>query len=261
MAQTTLPMPGTGGPTTPARVPVLSVDIDHLSWAQALVRFRTAQFIVTPNIDHLYNLRRNPAFQAAYRRADLVLCDSRVLSLLSGFCCGTHLPQIAGSDYFPAVCRYYQNDESVRIFLLGGTTAAHAERAAERLRSQYQARIVGHFSPPFDFEHDEAQVAGIVARIAASGATVVAVGLGSPKQELLIARLLEMPTGASTFVAIGATIDFESGLLRRAPKLVTRAGVEWLYRFLQEPRRLFVRYFVHDPVVIFWLLRRRLRGH
>ena len=255
MADTNSPVP-----QRPAKVPVLAIEIDHLDWAQALARFRTARFIVTPNIDHLYNLQRHAGFQAAYRRADLVLCDSRILSLLSKSCCGTHLPQIAGSDYFPAVCRHYRDDDSVRIFLLGGTTPAHAQRAAEGLRARHQARIVGHFSPPFGFEHDEAQVADIVARIAASGATVVAVGLGSPKQEVLIARLLDLPTGAATFVAIGATIDFESGLLRRAPKLVTRAGVEWLYRFLQEPRRLFARYFVHDPLVLFWLLRRRLRG-
>lgn len=260
MADITFPTPRPGPTSPPAKVPVLAIEIDNLDWARALARFPTSRFIVTPNIDHLYTLRRHAGLRAAYRRADLVLCDSRILSLLSGFCCGTHLPQIAGSDYFPAVCHHYRNDASVRIFLLGGTTEVHAQRAAERLRSQRQARIVGHYSPPFGFEHDEAQVADIVARIAASGATAVAVGLGSPKQELFITRLLEMPTGASTFVGVGATIDFESGLLRRAPKLVTRAGVEWLYRFCQEPRRLFVRYFVHDPLVLFWLLRHRLRG-
>ena len=247
-------------PASPPKIPVLDIAIDQVSWPQALARFRDSRFVVTPNIDHLYHLRHRADFRTAYAQADLVLCDSRILSLLAPFCLGAALPQIAGSDYFPAVCQHYAADESVLIFLLGGTTPAHAQQAADGLRHRRQARIVGHYSPPFGFEQDPAQLAAIAQIINDSGATVVAVGLGSPKQELLIARLLQAPSAVRTYVAIGATIDFESGLTRRAPKLVTRLGVEWLYRFLQEPKRLFKRYFVHDPLVLAWLVAYRLRG-
>lgn len=254
------PLPNLPLPMSPSKVPVLDIEIDNLTWPQALERFRSARFVITPNIDHLYNLSHHAQFREVYRLADLVLCDSRILALISPFCFGAKLQQIAGSDYFPAVCRHYASDESVRIFLLGGTTAAHAQLAAEGLKSRCQARIVGYYSPPFGFERDAAQMADIEQRIADSGATVVAVGLGSPKQELLIARMLQAPSAVQTYLAIGATIDFESGLVRRAPKLVSRLGVEWLYRFLQEPKRLFQRYFVHDPLVLLWIVRRRLKG-
>ncbi|MBD0255967.1 MAG: WecB/TagA/CpsF family glycosyltransferase [Cytophagales bacterium] len=234
---------------------MLNIEVDNLDWQQALAQFKTARFIVTPNIDHLYNLRMNEAFYRVYKQADLVLCDSKILSVLSRYFFSSALQQIAGSDYFPAVCRHYRNDPDVRIFLLGGTTPEHSRRAYEGLKRKYNAPVVGYYSPSFGFEHDPAQIEDIIAQVEASGATAVAVGLGSPKQELLIELLMARGLKVNTYMAIGATIDFESGLVTRAPKVFTRMGLEWFYRFVQEPKRLFRRYFVKDPMVLFWIVR------
>lgn len=238
-----------------SKVRVLNIEVDNLNWQQALAQFKTARFIVTPNIDHLYNLRMNEAFYRVYKQADLVLCDSKILSVLSRYFFSSALQQIAGSDYFPAVCRHYSNDPDVRIFLLGGTTPEHSRRAYEALKRKYNAPVVGYYSPSFGFEHDPAQIEDIIARVEASGATAVAVGLGSPKQELLIELLMARGLKVNTYMAIGATIDFESGLVTRAPKVFTQMGMEWFYRFVQEPKRLFRRYFVKDPMVLFWIVR------
>jgi exopolysaccharide biosynthesis WecB/TagA/CpsF family protein len=143
---------------------------------------------------------------------------------------------------------------------LGGTTEEHSRKAYENLKRKYNAPVVGYYSPAFGFEKDEAQIDAIIEMIEASGANVLAVGLGSPKQEKLILKLRSKNLKIKTYMAIGATIDFESGLVARAPKLVTKIGMEWFYRFVQEPNRLFKRYFVKDPMVLLWIMDRYVKS-
>lgn len=236
-----------------SKVNILGVNIHLLNFPEAVKKFKTSRFVVTPNIDHLYNLRRNIDFKSAYEYADLVLCDSKILS----FICrvrGIKLSQIAGSDYFPSVCQHYSNDEEIKIFLLGGDTPAHAETAARKINSKYGTKICGYYSPPFGFEKDVVQLQQIQDRIIASGATVLAVGLGSPKQEILIKRFIELDIPVKTYLAIGASINFESELLARSPRLIRIMGMEWFFRFLKEPGRLFKRYFINGPKVLFALI-------
>jgi exopolysaccharide biosynthesis WecB/TagA/CpsF family protein len=243
-----------------SKVKVLNIEVDNLNWQQALEQFKTSTFIVTPNVDHLYNLGTSQEFLNIYKQADLVLCDSKIISGLSSLFFESKLEQIAGSDYFPAVCKHYSNDPDVRIFLLGGTTEEHSRKAYENLKRKYNAPVVGYYSPAFGFEKDEAQIDAIIEMIEASGANVLAVGLGSPKQEKLILKLRSKNLKIKTYMAIGATIDFESGLVARAPKLVTKIGMEWFYRFVQEPNRLFKRYFVKDPMVLLWIMDRYVKS-
>nr|WP_246535378.1 WecB/TagA/CpsF family glycosyltransferase [Litoribacter alkaliphilus] len=232
----------------------MNVEIDNLSLEESLKRLKKVKFVVTTNIDHLYNLRENPAFLKAYKEADMVLCDSKIISAISGFLFNSRLRQIAGSDYFPAACKFYNKDPSFKIFLLGGTTPMHAKKAAANLKKKCKARIVGYFSPPFGFEKNEDEIERIIHLINESGANLIAVGLGSPKQELLISRLRHSSLHNCTFMAIGATIDFQSGLLKRCPRVYTNIGLEWFYRFVQEPRRLFKRYFINGPQIILDLM-------
>ncbi|MDB5151197.1 MAG: glycosyl transferase, WecB/TagA/CpsF family [Mucilaginibacter sp.] len=224
---------------------VVNVYFDNLSFNEALLKFRSSRFIVTPNIDHLYNLYHNEAFFAAYNKADLVLCDSKILSLLSPLVCGQKIPQIAGSDFFPALCSHYQNDQSFKIFLLGGTTDESVDLATKNLNNKYNSIVGGYFSPPFGFEKDPKMIKKIIEMVNASGCSVLAVGLGSPKQELFIANNIGKFHSVKQIVAIGATIDFQSGYVQRAPKWISKVGLEWFYRFINEPKRLFKRYFVN----------------
>jgi exopolysaccharide biosynthesis WecB/TagA/CpsF family protein len=94
--------------------------------------------------------------------------------------------------------------------------------------------------------------------INSSGANVLAVGVGSPKQELWIVKYKDLMPNIKIFLAIGASIDFESGLLTRAPKLLTRMGLEWCYRIYQEPARLWKRYLLDDLPVIKYLFLHKI---
>jgi exopolysaccharide biosynthesis WecB/TagA/CpsF family protein len=121
--------------------------------------------------------------------------------------------------------------------------------------------IVDVYSPPFGFEKDEQECQAIIQRIKDSGATVLAVGLGAPKQEKWIAQYREQLPTIKIFLAIGATIDFEAGYKPRSPKWMSEVGLEWLYRLLSEPRRLWKRYLV-DSLPFFWLiLKQKFEQH
>ena len=128
-----------------------------------------------------------------------------------------------------------------RVFLLGGAPGV-AQRAAANIAARWPAvTVVGTASPPKGFEHDAAQNAALLARIAMACPDVVLIGLGAPKQELWIwqhRRAIAAPVA----LCIGATIDFLAGERSRAPRWMRRAGLEWLYRIGSEPRRLGRRY-------------------
>jgi N-acetylglucosaminyldiphosphoundecaprenol N-acetyl-beta-D-mannosaminyltransferase len=223
-------------------VRLLNVDIDGLTMAEAVERLGRGGFVVTPNVDHLMKTQTNRAFLDVYRRADLRVCDSQILMFAARWL-GTPLPEkISGSDLFPAFYTRFAGDETKRIFLLGAGPGV-AARAAERINGRVGRRmVVDTFSPSFGFETNDAENDAILARINASGATVLAVGLGAPKQEMWIARWQHRLPDVITFLPIGATLDFEAGTLSRAPAWMSSMGLEWAYRLACEPKRLWKRY-------------------
>jgi exopolysaccharide biosynthesis WecB/TagA/CpsF family protein len=112
---------------------------------------------------------------------------------------------------------------------------------------------VGTYSPSFGFENKEQECLEIIQRINSSGANVLAIGVGAPKQEKWIMKYQNLLTNIKTFLAIGATLDFEAGNKKRAPKWMSQLGLEWLHRLFSEPQRLWKRYLV-DDFPIFWLI-------
>ena len=247
------------GVTISPRLAVLNIEVDKVDFGDIERRFCSSRVVLTPNMDHLSNLQLQPQFYRIYRSADLVVCDSRVLSLLIRILRRERVAPIPGSELFPRLCRARKSDPGFKVFLLGGTTPEHAALASVNLSASTGVNVVGCYSPPFGFELMATEFEKICDLIRASSATVVGVGVGSPKQELFIERLLEVfPTGL-TFVGIGATIDFESGLVARAPRVMQVLCLEWLYRALREPRRMFLRYFFYDLRVV-WLLFNQARG-
>lgn len=244
-------------------IQILNIRFNNLTQKELLESFDEG-VLVTPNIDHLMKLQHNKAFYDAYISAEFRVCDSRIIYLLQKILYpGNPLKeQITGSDFFPAFCQYHANrhtsQPSTRIFLLGGSSSSVAT-AAQNINQKTQSSIIsGYYSPPFGFEHDDDECSKILALIQQSGADTLAVGVGAPKQELWIAKHKESLTNIKRFLAIGATIEFESGQLKRAPKWMTRAGLEWLYRLYQEPKRLAKRYLVEDMPFIYLFIKQRL---
>jgi exopolysaccharide biosynthesis WecB/TagA/CpsF family protein len=239
------------------RVNILNVPIDNLSMYELLDRLKHGGVVYTPNVDHLVKLQKDRQFYQVYLDADYRVCDSQLILYASRFLKQPICEKLSGSDLFPAFYRYYSKDENVKIFLLGGLEGV-AETARHRINLKVgREMVVGCYSPTFGFEEDSVECSKIVELINRSGANVLAVGVGAPKQEIWIGKYKNSLSEISTFFAIGATIDFEAGNLKRSPAWMSSAGLEWLYRLLMEPTRLWKRYLVEDLSFFVLVLRQK----
>ncbi len=242
------------------KVTILNVDIDNLSSAELLGKLERG-VIFTPNVDHLIKLQRNHNFLSAYEIADYKVCDSTILMYASRFL-GTPIQEkISGSDLLPAFCDYHKANPAVKLFLLGGM-AGVAQRAQRRINEQFKRdMVVEAFSPSYGFEQNESECLEIVQMINRSNATVLAVGVGAPKQELWIAKYKDQLPNIKIFLAVGAAIDFEAGHKDRSPQWMSEMGLEWLYRLLSEPRRLWKRYLIDDMPFVWLVLMQKLNAY
>lgn len=238
-------------------VKILNISIDNVSKIEILRKLKHGGIVFTPNVDHIIKLQKDRSFYEIYQKADYRVCDSQMLMIASRFL-GTPIQEkISGSDLFPAFYRYYAKDKSVKIFLLGGPKGA-AQMAQKNINNIVSREmVVDYYCPPFGFEKNAAECRKIVDKINNSGATVLAVGLGAPKQEKWIYKHKNSFKDIKTFFAIGATIEFEAGYIPRAPQWMSIAGIEWLYRLIQEPRRLWKRYLIEDTSFFFLILRQK----
>ncbi|MCL1612474.1 WecB/TagA/CpsF family glycosyltransferase [Phocaeicola plebeius] len=215
--------------------------------------------VITPNVDHLVKLQKDKEFYEVYKKAEWVICDSKILYMLSKLL-KTPLPEaIPGSSFFTAFYEYHQNDPNCKIFLLGAAEGI-AIKAMERINQKVGRNIVvGAHSPSYGFEKKPEECEKLVHIINESGANVLLVGVGAPKQEKWIMKYRNEMPGIDIFMGLGATIDFEAGTLKRAPIFWQKIGMEWLYRCLKEPKRLFKRYFV-DDMQFFYYFTKQLLG-
>lgn len=236
------------------KIRILNVDILDIT-AGELLRRLDSGVLVTPNIDHLVKMQRDRDFYRICRDAEWVVCDSRVLRLLTAPRRRSIREAIPGSSFFTSYYMYHRDDPDCRIFLLGAAPGV-ADKARERINAAVGREIVvGAHSPSFGFEKNEEECRAIAEIVNRSGANVVLVGVGAPKQEKWIDGWKALMPGVRLWMALGATIDFEAGNIRRAPRLWQKMGMEWFYRFICEPKRLFRRYFVDDPVFFIYYLR------
>jgi exopolysaccharide biosynthesis WecB/TagA/CpsF family protein len=240
------------------KVKILNVGVDNLSELEVLTQLNQG-VVFTPNVDHLIKLQDDPDFFKAYEMADYKLCDSQIIYYVSRFL-GTPIKErISGSDFFPAFYKYHQNSEDIKIFLLGAREGV-AQKAQDNINAKIGRQIViGSHSPSFGFEKNEEECLKIIEEIQNSGATVLAVGVGAPKQEKWIQKYKDKLPNIKIFLAIGATIDFEAGSIERAPKWMSELGMEWLYRLWSEPKRLWRRYLLDDPRFFWLILKQKLK--
>lgn len=199
---------------------------------------------------------KNPDFQRVLSEPAINFPDGRPIAVVSKLA-GHHPPlwQVRGPDLFEDVMKFGRID-GVKHFLLGSTPEV-LDRLEGSLKSRYEGlEIVGKESPPFRSMSEE-ELSAQDKRIEASGAEIVWVGLGTPKQDLEVKRLADvMPVLA---IAVGAAFDFSAGTLSVAPKWVQRMGMEWLHRLIKEPRRLWKRYLFGNSRFIGSILRAKFR--
>lgn len=204
-----------------------------------MIASRRPHYIATANVDFLAHAQHDAELRRILLNANLVLCDGTPLVWASRLL-GNPLPErVAGSDLMPHLLDAAAR-KKYRLFFLGATAEAN-EQAAANVRTQFADVIIaGHYSPPFrplaEMDNEE-----IARRIRAARPDILFVAFGCPKAEKWIAMNYRA-LGVPVTIGVGATIDFLAGRVRRAPVWMRRAGVEWVFRLWQEPRRLFKRY-------------------
>lgn len=214
---------------------------------------RTGGVVVTPNVDHLIKLQSDRELLRAYYLSHYRVCDSKIIQYLSYFLGNPIQEKISGSDLFPAFYQYNKDNQDIKVFLLGGEPGV-AQKAQLKINQKVGRNIVvDAHSPSFGFEKNEAECEEIIHRINQSRATVLAIGVGAPKQEKWIVKYKDRLTEIKIFLAIGATIDFEAGYKSRSPQIMSDIGLEWLFRLASEPNRLWKRYLI-DSLPLFWLV-------
>ncbi|HET9768331.1 MAG TPA: WecB/TagA/CpsF family glycosyltransferase [Thermoanaerobaculia bacterium] len=200
---------------------------------------------VTANLDHLRRYNSEPLARELIATADLAIADGMPLVWASRIA-GTPLPErITGSNLIPPLCRAAA-ERGLGVVMLGGDEGA-GERAAAALCTRYPGlEVRDAICPPYGFEHDEEQMGAIEQRLASAAPGLVFVGLGFPKQDLVIRRLRAVVPGAA-YIGIGNALSFFSGDVSRAPRWARDNGLEWLHRVIVEPRRrdLAQRYLVN----------------
>lgn len=214
-------------------------------------------YVVTPNAHHVVMLHDSEPFRRVYRGAWLSLADGMSLVWAARFL-GTPVPEkVSGSDLFPALCKAVAGT-GTRIFLLGGRPGA-AEEASRVLQRRYPGlEIAGTYCPPFGFERDPDEALRIEEAIRTAAPHVLFVGLGAPKQEFWMAEN-HGRLGVPVSIGVGVSFEFVAGMVQRAPKWARKSGLEWLYRVVKEPRRLWKRYAVTNPRFVWLVLQQRAR--
>jgi N-acetylglucosaminyldiphosphoundecaprenol N-acetyl-beta-D-mannosaminyltransferase len=234
-------------PRSPAEasIAILGVNLDPVTLDETvqridqMVQSRQPHYVVTVNADFLVQARRDAELHRILLDAHLVLCDGTPLVWASQWL-GNSVPErVAGSDLVPVLIRAAA-EKGYRIFFLGGQPDVTAQ-AIRNLMAQYPAlNIVGHCSPPFkpllEWGHAE-----ISRKIRAAQPDLLFISLGAPKAEKWMAMHYRA-LGVPVMMGVGATIDFLAGRVKRAPMWMRRSGTEWIFRWVQEPRRLFRRY-------------------
>ena len=237
-----------------ARIKFMNTCIDNLTMSETLneidklIQKKICSYVVTPNVDHIVRLEKDEELQKVYKNASLILTDGKPLIWISKWYKTPIKQKISGSDLFPKVCELAAN-KNYTMYLLGAAEGV-ADTAAKNLMKKYPGlNVVGTYSPPFGFEKNEQEMNKIKTQIQEVHPDILIVGLGCPKQEkFMYYHCKEL--GVPISFGLGASIDFEAGNIKRAPKWMSNHGLEWLYRFSKEPKRLFKRYFVDDLKII-----------
>jgi N-acetylglucosaminyldiphosphoundecaprenol N-acetyl-beta-D-mannosaminyltransferase len=247
--------------TYPGGTNVLGVRISAVNLASATQRIETAValgkkgYICVRDAHGVIRCQQDERLRAIHNRAFLVTPDGMPLVWALKRAGYADAGRVYGPDLMLSLLKAGQQS-GLRHFLYGATNTT-LEKLQSRLLEKFPgARIVGTYAPPFRTLCPQEE-AGIADRINRSGADIVWVGLGSPKQELWMAHMRGR-LDASMLIGVGAAFDFHAGLKRQAPKAIQTSGLEWAFRLLQEPRRLWRRYAVTIPSFIFLTALQRL---
>lgn len=248
------------------RMKFMNTYVDNVSKTEAIlhiedcIKKRRIGHVITPNVDQIIRNEKDAYFRKICDNAELLLIDGTPLMWIAKWYGTPVKEKICGSDLMPELCTLAAQ-KGYSVFLLGAAEGV-AALAAENLKKKNPGlKIAGVYSPPFGFEKNPEEIKKINKILLDSGADLLFVGMGVPKQDIFIFENMNKYQIPMSF-SIGATIDFEAGVQKRAPHWVNKIGMEWLYRLLSDPGRMFKRYIIDDMKIfkLAWKYKKEDRG-
>lgn len=235
------------------RVNVLGVGVSSVNMTLALdtiddwIERRDQHYVCVTGVHGVMESQRDPDLRRIHNRAGLVTPDGMPMVWLSWLHHQRQVDRVYGPDLMLACCARSVR-RGYRHFFYGGADGV-ADRLAARLRARFPGlQTVGTYTPPFR-RLTEVEDEQLVRLIDEAEPDIVWVGLSTPKQERWMAEHVER-LSAPVLIGVGAAFDFNAGLKRQAPRLIQRAGLEWLFRLTTEPRRLWKRYLTNNPAFV-----------
>ena len=239
------------------KVDFLGLAFDNYTGDQVLADIRLMarqdrfSYVVTPNVDHVVRLTQSEdaAMGAAYRDADIILCDSRILASLARWS-GLKLHAVPGSDLTRNLLG--AEDAGLRLAVVGGDPVLHA--TVQKLYPHFEWTF---HQPPMGLRQNPAARLAIAEFVENASAAVVFFAIGAPQSEITCREIAERGRAKGVALCIGASLEFIAGAKKRAPEWMQRMTLEWLYRLGSEPGRLWRRYLVDGPPIflIWWRWR------
>lgn len=236
--------------------PIVAMSFDRqvdvmMRWARA----KLSRVVCVSNVHMLMEGHWNKEFADVLMKADLLTPDGMPLVWMTGLMNGKRQDRVAGMELMLALCGRAQ-EMNVSLFFFGSTDEMLAKMRTRLAKNFPKLRVVGTVSPPFR-SLTEAEDVAIAAQINESGAGLVFVSLGCPKQERWMSR--QQGQVKAVMVGLGGAFPVYTGSKRWAPVWVRRCGLEWCYRLTQDPRRLWKRYASTIPPFVWLALKQVIK--
>lgn len=249
------------------RIPFMGIYIDNMDANEIVkhvfecVEKKKPVQIVGVNVDQIITINKNVTSFKIFNDAELVFIDGKPIKWMLTLLGRKAKARITGPDLMEYICAKGAV-KGLKIFLLGAGPGV-AKKCGDILETKYPGiHAVGSYSPPFGFQNDKAEMQKINTMLKDSGADLLFVGMGSPKQDIFIYENMKEYNIPVSF-SMGAALDFIAGNVKRAPRWMVRCGLEWVHRISQNPKRLWKRYLVTDmaifPLFLKEILNKRSR--
>ena len=215
---------------------------------EQMIETRKKSYVVAVNVDVVMKIENDSHLKKIVDEAEMVLVDGKPLVWISKIHRKPLKAKISGSDLVPLLCEKAK-EKGYSIFIIGGRDGIAEKAKCNLERDLPGIKVVGTYAPPLGFEKDEKELDKINTMISDVHPDILITCFGCPKQEKWIYENYRK-YDAKVSICAGATVDFLAGNVKRAPRWMSEHGFEWFYRFLQEPNRMFKRYFIDDMKVI-----------
>jgi N-acetylglucosaminyldiphosphoundecaprenol N-acetyl-beta-D-mannosaminyltransferase len=236
----------------------LSVDSRSASEVADEICERTAaglkSMVVTPNVDHFLRWQRDNHFRKLYNEADFCLADGMPIVWLAKLLATPNCNRITGVDFTLEILARGE-ELNLPVAIIGGTDSVLELAKANLILKYPKIDVFLMESPSTDDLNDSEYLLKLSSKLSVHSYKIVLLCLGSPKQEQLYLDLTKIKKQRGAYLCVGATVDFLAGAKKRAPKILQALGLEWAFRFLQEPKRLFRRYFLNNSQIVFYFVK------